>query len=65
MERKKFIRLHRASDNNSVLVPIEVLLFIDSGHNNRKDARVILKDSRVDPFYVNESPDKIYKMLEE
>jgi hypothetical protein len=65
MERKKFIRLHRTSDNSSLLLSGDDILYVDAGANGRKDARITLKDPRVAPFYVNESPDKIYRMLEE
>lgn len=65
MENKvpEFIRLHKADTNTTVIVATKDIVYISTGDNEKKDAMVVLRDTRVEPFYVNETPDKIYKVL--
>lgn len=61
----KFIRLHNADDNSVVIINIENVAVIDSV---TKDKRVVsrvyfTKDGDIDPFDVNETPEKIFEMI--
>lgn len=60
-----FIRLHKSNDNSTIIVNVADIVYIDTGENEKKDALIILKDKRIAPFYVNETPDKIHKFLNE
>ena len=61
--RTEFIRLHKAETNTSVVINIADIEYITVGEGVDKFSMVVLRDSRVEPFAVNETPDKIYKML--
>ncbi len=60
---EQFIRLHKSNDNTTIIVNVGDIVYVDTGENEKKDALIILKDTRVAPFYVNETPDKICKLL--
>ena len=62
-----FIRLHNASHNSVVIVNINNIVCIDTDENeyNRIVSEIVLSDaSDLENFYVNESPEKIYDMIE-
>ena len=61
--KTEFIRLHKSETNTSVVVNIADIVYITVGHGEDKYSEVVLRDPRVRPFHVNETPDKIYKML--
>lgn len=63
---KKFIRLHNSNDNSVVIVNVEQIVCIDSkSEGNKNLGEVYLKDcSDMDSFTTNESPEKIFEMLE-
>ena len=62
-----FIRLHNASNNSVVIVNVNNIVCIDTDENeyNRIVSEIVLSDaSDLENFYVNESPEKIYDMIE-
>lgn len=59
----EFIRLHKAETNTSLVVNVADIEYITVGEGADKTSTVVLRDPRVAPFSVNETPDKIYKML--
>ena len=61
--KTEFIRLHKAEDNSSIVINIADIEYIKVGQGNDKFSEIVLHDPRVKPFPVNETPDKIYKML--
>lgn len=65
--KNKFLRLHNANDNSVVIVNIESISIIDSDKDSGKSNSIIYTNSsaNMDEFSVNESPEKIYTMLEE
>jgi hypothetical protein len=61
--KTEFIRLHKAETNTSMVINVADIEYITVGDGNDKYSMVVLRDPRVEPFPVNETPDKIYRML--
>lgn len=63
---KNFVRLHNSNDNSVVIVNVNDIVCIDSKNNGGRNlAEIYLKNcSDMDSFTTNESPEKIYEMLE-
>lgn len=63
----KFLRLHNAENNTVVIVNVDTIAVIDSDtYNDRVVSTMYLrKDSDLDSFKVNESPEKIFEMINE
>ena len=61
--RTEFIRVHKAKTNTSIIINIADIEYITVGDGVEKVSKIVLHDPRVAPFPVNETPDKIYKML--
>lgn len=62
---KNFLRLHNASNNSVVIVNINKIDIIDT--DETEDGRLvstIYTSSDIREFTVNETPEKIYAMLE-
>jgi len=62
-----FIRLHNASNNSVVIVNVNNIVCIDTDETEYKRivSEIVLSDaSDLESFYVNESPEKIYEMIE-
>lgn len=61
----KFLRLHNAENNTVVIVNVDTIAVIDSDtYNDRVVSTMYLrKDSDLDSFKVNESPEKIFEMI--
>ena len=61
----KFLRLHNAENNTVVIVNVDTIAVIDSDtYNDRVVSTIyLLKDSDLDSFKVNESPEKIFDMI--
>lgn len=57
-----FIRLHSVKDNSVIVVDANEILTITTAEGNR--SRIVLKELQVGPFSVNESPDKIFNVIE-
>lgn len=57
-----FIRLHSVKDNSVIVVDANEILTITTAEGNR--SRIVLKELQVGSFYVNESPDKIFNVIE-
>lgn len=63
---KKFLRLHNASNNSVVIVSLDVIDIIDT--DTAPDDRIVstlYTNSDIKEFSVNETPEKIYTMIEE
>lgn len=60
----KFIRLHNTEDNSVVVVNKQCIILIDSNVEYDRVVSTIHLDG-IEPFNVNESPEKIFKMIEE
>ena len=63
---KKFLRLHNASNNSVVIVSLDVIDIIDT--DTAYDGRIVATlytNSDIKEFSVNETPEKIYTMIEE
>lgn len=63
---KKFLRLHNASNNSVVIVSLDVIDIIDT--DTTPDGRIVstlYTNSDIKEFSVNETPEKIYTMIEE
>ncbi len=63
---KKFLRLHNASNNSVVVVSLDTIDIIDT--DTTDDGRVVstlYTSSDIKEFSVNETPEKIYTMIEE
>ena len=63
---KKFLRLHNASNNSVVIVSLDVIDIIDT--DTAYDGRIVstlYTNSDIKEFSVNETPEKIYTMIEE
>ena len=65
--KNKFIRLHNTNDNSVVIVNIDAIRVIDTKIDKGKTTSMIYTDTstNMDEFSVNESPEKIYTMLDE
>lgn len=61
--KTEFIRVHKAETNTSIIINVADIEYITVGDGVDKVSKIILHDPRVEPFPVNETPDKIYKML--
>lgn len=61
--KTEFIRVHKAETNTSLIINIADIEYITVGNGVDKISEIVLHDPRVKPFPVNETPDKIYKML--
>lgn len=61
----KFLRLHNAENNTVVIVNVDTIAVIDSDtYNDRVVSTMYLrKDSDLESFKVNESPEKIFEMI--
>lgn len=57
-----YIRLHSVKDNSVIVVDANEILTITTAEGNR--SRIVLKELQVGSFYVNESPDKIFNVIE-
>lgn len=60
-----FIRLHRQKTNKAIIISVADIVYVDTSDDVKKNALIFLKDGRIQPFYVNETPDKIHKFLNE
>ena len=63
---KKFLRLHNASNNSVVVVSLDTIDIIDT--DTTDDGRIVstlYTSSDIKEFSVNETPEKIYTMIEE
>lgn len=63
---KKFLRLHNASNNSVVIVSLDAIDIIDT--DTAYDGRIVstlYTNSDIKEFSVNETPEKIYTMIEE
>lgn len=63
---KKFLRLHNASNNSVVIVSLDTIDIIDT--DTTDDGRIVstlYTSSDIKEFSVNETPEKIYTMIEE
>ncbi len=63
---KKFLRLHNASNNSVVVVSLDAIDIIDT--DTTDDGRIVstlYTSSDIKEFSVNETPEKIYTMIEE
>lgn len=63
----KFIRLHNVENNTVVIINIDVICIIDTDEYNGRIVSVIYTNSsaNMEDFKVNETPEKIYSMIEE
>lgn len=61
----KFIRLHNTGNNSVLILNTEHIVLIDTDEVNGKICSVVYlnKESDLDKFNVNESPEKIYDMI--
>ena len=61
----KFLRLHNAESNTVVIVNVDTIAVIDSDTYNERVVSTVylLKDSDLESFKVNESPEKIFEMI--
>lgn len=62
---KKFIRLHNAENNSVVVVNVDCIDIVDTDEKNGRLVSTIYTSSDIKEFSVNESPEKIFTMLEE
>ena len=60
-----FIRLHRQKTNKAIIISVADIVYVDTSDDVKKNALIFLKDGRIQPFHVNETPDKIHKFLNE
>lgn len=67
MNKMKFIRLHNAENNTVVVINIEHICVIDTDEVGGRTVSTIYMDtvSSIQDFQVNETPEKIYAMIEE
>lgn len=67
MNKMKFIRLHNAENNTVVVINIEHICVIDTDEVGGRTVSTIYMDtvSSIQDFQVNETPEKIYQMIEE
>ena len=67
MNTPKFIRLHNSENNTVVVININGIMLIDTDEENGKTVSVIYmsNDCDVKEFNVNETPEKIYSMIED
>lgn len=61
----KFLRLHNAENNTVVIVNVDTIAVIDSDTYNDRVVSIMYlrKDSDLESFKVNESPEKIFEMI--
>ena len=63
----KFIRLHNSNNNTVIIVSLEDIICIDTDTDSEDKAvsRIYLKNcSDLESFTVNETPEKIYGMIQ-
>ena len=60
----KFIRLHNTNDNSVIVINKESIILIDSNVENDRVVSTIYIEG-LEPLNVNETPEKIFVMLEE
>jgi hypothetical protein len=67
MNKERFIRLHNAENNTVVVINIKHIALIDTDEVNERIVSVIYLENTCDvkEFNVNETPEKIYTMIEE
>lgn len=67
MANTKFIRLHNAENNTVVIINIEHIVVIDTNEINGRTVSIIYLDERagIQEFNINETPEKIYTIIEE
>lgn len=65
--KKKFIRLHNAENNTVVILNVDKISIIDTNEINGRTCSVIYMDasSDIQEFNINETPEKIFTMIEE
>lgn len=59
----KFIRLHNTDDNSVIVINKDLIILIDSNVEYNRVVSTIHLDG-FEPFNVNESPEKIFTMIE-
>ena len=60
----KFIRLHNTEDNSVIIVRSDKIVIIDSNIDYNRLVSTVHVEG-MEPFNVNETPEKIFTMLEE
>lgn len=60
----KFIRLHNTDDNSVVVINKDSIILIDSNVERDRVVSTINLDG-IEPFNVNETPEKIFMMIDE
>lgn len=65
--KNNFIRLHNADNNTVIIINIDHIVMVDSDTSKEKLSGLVYMDNTtgVDEFNVNETPEKIYSMIEE
>lgn len=65
---KQFIKLHNTDDNTLIIINSQNIDLIDTewvDDRNRYVSHVYTNSENVTDFYVNETPEKIFQMLNE
>jgi len=65
---KQFIKLHNTEDNTLIIINSQNIDLIDTewvDDRNRYVSHIYTKSETVTDFYVNETPEKIFQMLNE
>lgn len=67
MANTKFIRLHNAENNTVVIINIEHIVVIDTNEIGNRTVSIVYLDERagIQEFNINETPEKIFTMIEE
>ena len=67
MANSKFIRLHNSKNNTVTVLNIDYIVCIDTDEeNDRVVSTIYLNEAaNMEAFNVNETPEKIYGMIEE
>lgn len=67
MVKNNFIRLHNSNDNSVIIINIDHIVMVDSDTSKEKLTGLVYMDNNtgIDEFNVNETPEKIYGMIEE
>lgn len=67
MVKNNFIRLHNSNDNSVIIINIDHIVMVDSDTSKEKLTGLVYMDNTtgIDEFNVNETPEKIYGMIEE
>ena len=66
MNEKKFLKLHSSDDNTVIIVRVdEIILIYTDTADGSKVTTVYLDNESIEAITVNETPEKIYTMIEE